>query len=249
MIGGEVTTMVGEQLAGARRASGLSLEDLARRTKIPATRLQALEAGLYELLPPPIFSRGFVRAYATEVGLDPEALVRQYDVERPPAPTEGRALPATGLDEEWPQGAWSRAGHAAMLAFGVAVVAILIWTGREPSERAASGDATPRSTAAQGRSTPDPVATTGNQGDGQVDAGVSVVLSAERVCWVAATADGQRAIYRLMQPGEKARLDARERIVLRAGDAGGLRIAVDDGAPQVAGADGEVRTLTFATKN
>jgi len=53
----------------------------------------------------------------------------------------------------------------------------------------------------------------------------------------------------LMQPGEKATLDARERIVLRAGDAGALRVAVDGGASQLAGADGEVRTLTFATKN
>jgi len=41
--------MVGEQLAGARKASGLSLEDVARRTRIPAARLQALEAGMYEL--------------------------------------------------------------------------------------------------------------------------------------------------------------------------------------------------------
>src|SRR5918995_922048 len=74
---------LGDQLATARTKRGLSIEELATRTKIPVSRLQALEGGLYERLPPPTFTRGYVRACAIEVGLDPEDLLQQFERERP----------------------------------------------------------------------------------------------------------------------------------------------------------------------
>jgi len=45
--------------------------------------------------------------------------------------------------------------------------------------------------------------------------------------------------------GETVTLDAHERIALRVGDAGGLTLSVNGGAPQTVGADGEVRALTL----
>ena len=234
--------MVGEQLAGARKASGLSLQDVARRTRIPAARLQALEAGMYELLPAPIFSRGFVRAYAAEVGLNPEELVHQYDAERPPAVTEPTgAHPRIDVDDGTDMWSWK---GAALAAVGLAAVVFLFWPGRSPSAARPDLETPSRATlpapAASGA-----VATTGDAVDAHADEGVSVVLTAERVCWVAAEADGRRVMYRLMQTGETVTLDAHERIALRVGDAGGLTLSVNGGAPQTVGADGEVRALTL----
>jgi hypothetical protein len=62
---------------------------------------------------------------------------------------------------------------------------------------------------------------------------------------VTASADGQRVMYRLMQPGEKVALEGRDTVLLRAGDAGALTISVNGGAPQSLGGDGEVRTVTL----
>ena len=122
--------MVADQIAAARQASGLSIEDLARRTRIPATRLKALEAGAYELLPPPIYSRGYVRACAIELKLDPDALVRRFDAERPaPAATPP---PPSSYVEAGDVADAQRVRGVMMIAGGIALVIFLIWSGREP---------------------------------------------------------------------------------------------------------------------
>jgi len=71
------TGSLGCQLRRARTARGLSLEDVAVSTKVPRASLDALENDALTLLPAPVFVRGFVRAYAETVGLDPDDMVRQ----------------------------------------------------------------------------------------------------------------------------------------------------------------------------
>ena len=51
---------------------------IADRTKIPVQTLEALERDDVSRLPGGIFLRSFVRAYAAEVGLDPEQAVRRF---------------------------------------------------------------------------------------------------------------------------------------------------------------------------
>jgi cytoskeletal protein RodZ len=71
----------GAQLKQARDGRGVSLRDIALKTKISMTVLEALERGDFARLPGGIFSRAFVRAYAAEVGLDPELTVQQFLVD------------------------------------------------------------------------------------------------------------------------------------------------------------------------
>jgi cytoskeletal protein RodZ len=68
----------GTFLRQAREQRGLSLQQLAVTTKISARVLDALEHNDPGKLPGGIFSRSFVRAYAREVGLDPEAAVASF---------------------------------------------------------------------------------------------------------------------------------------------------------------------------
>src|SRR5471032_1015402 len=68
----------GAQLKQARERRGISLRQIATATKIAITALDALERDDFSRLPGGIFSRAFVRAYAIEVGLDPEATVEQF---------------------------------------------------------------------------------------------------------------------------------------------------------------------------
>lgn len=62
---------VGRMLREAREARGMTLEDVARATRIPLTSLQRVEEDALDELPAPVYARGFVRAYAKTVGLDP----------------------------------------------------------------------------------------------------------------------------------------------------------------------------------
>jgi cytoskeletal protein RodZ len=69
---------LGARLKAAREQSGMSIRQLAAVTKISAAALEALERDDYSRIPGGIFGRAFIRAYAIEVGLDPEAAVGEF---------------------------------------------------------------------------------------------------------------------------------------------------------------------------
>jgi hypothetical protein len=68
----------GARLRDAREEAELSIEDIARTTKIPTRSLEHLEAGRFDALPGDVFVRGFLRSYARCVKLDPESTVSDY---------------------------------------------------------------------------------------------------------------------------------------------------------------------------
>ena len=68
----------GDKLRAAREGRGLSLRQIANATKISMITLEALERNDIARLPGGIFSRGVVRSYAIEVGLDPEATIEEF---------------------------------------------------------------------------------------------------------------------------------------------------------------------------
>ena len=68
----------GSKMKSAREARGVTLRQVADITKISVSALEALERDDISRLPGGIFSRAFVRAYALEIGLDPEQTVREF---------------------------------------------------------------------------------------------------------------------------------------------------------------------------
>ncbi|MCH8927115.1 MAG: helix-turn-helix domain-containing protein [Candidatus Marinimicrobia bacterium] len=66
-----------EELRESRLARGLSIEDIASVTKINPIYLHAVESGEYEVLPEPYIVL-FIRAYAKEIGMDPDDAARRY---------------------------------------------------------------------------------------------------------------------------------------------------------------------------
>lgn len=87
----------GQQLRRHRDKQRISLQTVAAQTKVSAGFFKALENGECGRWPGGIYSRGFVRAYATAVGLDPEETVTRFAECYPefaPAP-----LPVAEVDE------------------------------------------------------------------------------------------------------------------------------------------------------
>jgi cytoskeleton protein RodZ len=66
---------LGQQLREAREARGLSIEDVAQGTRIRVAYIRALEDERFADLPAPVYVRGFLRNYATFLGLDAEELI------------------------------------------------------------------------------------------------------------------------------------------------------------------------------
>ena len=70
----------GGMLAAARVRAGLSLAEVARRSRVPERALIALEADDWAQLSAMVYVRGFMRLFAKEVGLDPEAPIGLLDI-------------------------------------------------------------------------------------------------------------------------------------------------------------------------
>ncbi|GFM35560.1 helix-turn-helix domain-containing protein [Desulfovibrio psychrotolerans] len=77
-----MTTMteLGAQLCRARESKGLTHEDVARRIKVAARTLVALETGNMDDLPHAVYTKGFVKSYARLLGLDSDEYGQAMDV-------------------------------------------------------------------------------------------------------------------------------------------------------------------------
>ena len=73
----------GKFLVDARKARGMTLEQVSGSTKIPVSKLKAIECDDIASLPGGIFTRGFVRSYAEAVGLDPQETLARFEEKFP----------------------------------------------------------------------------------------------------------------------------------------------------------------------
>lgn len=85
MMDGDSTTgaprTAGMMLRSAREAQGLTLSDVAQRTRIPLRHLEAVEDGKFQALPSITYAMGFGRAYARAVGVDETEVARALRAE------------------------------------------------------------------------------------------------------------------------------------------------------------------------
>ena len=82
----------GATLAAQREAMGWTVEQVAEQLKLAVRQVVAIEAGDYAALPSPAVTRGFVRAYAKILRLDPAPLVAMCPVDNPPPADAGGAV-------------------------------------------------------------------------------------------------------------------------------------------------------------
>jgi cytoskeletal protein RodZ len=115
---------LGETLRQARLDKSVSLAEAARDTRIRRSYLEALEAEDLAALPPPVYSRGFVKTYAEYLGLNPQAMVElhQPTSRREAGPTLRPAVPHVAIPRQIPvrQVLYGISGIAFVIALGFA---------------------------------------------------------------------------------------------------------------------------------
>lgn len=78
-IDADLQQMPGLFLLQSRKALGLSLQDVATRTKVRASILQDIEEQRFDSLPAPVYLRGFLREFARMVNVpDADALIDAF---------------------------------------------------------------------------------------------------------------------------------------------------------------------------
>ncbi len=127
----------GEQLANARQALGLSIDDIAARTRIRRDYLDAIEAMDMRDLPERPYVAGFVRAYAAEVGLDPSDMASLFATQ---------TAPARAVDHGDTFRAPKRPSRAPLMAASAAILTVaigIIWAGLNPANPADMNEVEP----------------------------------------------------------------------------------------------------------
>jgi cytoskeletal protein RodZ len=118
---------LGAALRHHREAAHRSLREMADATKLGVRTLEALERNHVEKLPPGIFRRAVVRAYAREVGLDPEDTLRVFLARHPDhLPPPGRSVGPIADAESRPTRIWSLQLTCVVLAV-IVVLALAAW--------------------------------------------------------------------------------------------------------------------------
>jgi len=142
---------LGNNLRDARQGRRIDLVIAEQDTKIRSKYLAALEAEDFDILPGPVFVRGFLRTYSRYLGLDPQMFVDEYNArfgrfeeveEHGVTPALGRP----GLVQE----RVNRGRRAMRMFVIVSLVALagLAWLGLRASDEPAPADVEPRATTA-----------------------------------------------------------------------------------------------------
>jgi curved DNA-binding protein CbpA len=85
----EGAAWTGELLRQAREARGLTVEQMAERTKVSRIHIEAVEAERFDQLPVAVYLRGIVMCIARELRLDGQKVARSF-LERASSPRAGR---------------------------------------------------------------------------------------------------------------------------------------------------------------
>jgi len=119
----------GGKLREARERRGITLRQIANSTKISFGQLESLEKNDISKLPGGIFSRAFVRSYAIEVGLDPDATIQEFIARFPhDMVTIGHAASKQIEDNEALESDRRMAGTFLwLLAISIPVAAVLVY--------------------------------------------------------------------------------------------------------------------------
>ena len=280
----------GNRLKQQREKRGMTLDDIALATKIGTRSLRALEEERFDKLPGGIFNKGFVRAYARQVGLDEEQAVADYMA----AAGEPQPVHSPELLQDLAQAAERQReeagrGNSWNIPWGSVTIVLLVVAGilagwsfysREPAPQPAVQAApataepaprppvavetaptrTPARTTAPPENTADPAAAPAaepaanlqppapSSDDGQAGLfadGFVVTVHARENSWLSLTVDGKTITSEvLVAPGEKI-VKARQKVVVKAGNIGGLDMTFNGKRVPPQGEVGEVKTLTF----
>jgi transcriptional regulator with XRE-family HTH domain len=121
----ERPTTIGEHLRATRTARHLTLEDVERDTRISRRYIEALEDERFDLLPAPVYARGFMRSYAAYLQLDATEAVLAMP---PELPRPDGLEPIAGLRRQ-PATNWPTFDPrlAIVVAAIMLAVALLLW--------------------------------------------------------------------------------------------------------------------------
>jgi len=256
---------IGDTLRQARIERGLSLEEIAEKTKIRSRYLEAIEAENFGVLPGRVYVKGFLRNYAKFLEVSPEPLVALYEERYPEEQPAGTQTPP-GKEKEIHSRGRPLAYVFLAAVLGLIIFGVYVWRagalfpqspenapvpgnpdGREvPGQVYPSREQSPAPSAppAPPASSVPPV--TSPRGNNPSPPGVSLVLDVvQDSCWMRVVVDGETKFEGELTARQSRSFSGKERINVRLGNAGAVLVQVNGRNLGYLGGRGEVVKKEF----
>jgi hypothetical protein len=132
-----------------------------------------------------------------------------------------------------------------VIALVVVLLVVVVARSRPVAPRAAE----PGAVGTSGHAAATPIAAAGTAPRGAATEKLVIEIQTAAPMWITAAADGKRVLYRLLAPGERVTLEAREELAFRVGDAAAFTYTIDGVAGKPVGGSGEVRDVRITREN
>jgi cytoskeletal protein RodZ len=247
---------LGAYLRQFRYEQSITLEEVAAKTKIQARLLNAIEEGRVDQLPEPVYVQGFIRLYADALGLDGTQFANSFPTELSLSTAKRyswRELPAAQL----------RPIHLYVLYLVLIVGAVsgLSYLVKRPSSELAGNNAAllqsdlpsfyraefPSNPSANKNAVPIPGEIPGTSATNQKPSSVQVGVTLTAQSWLRVVVDGKTEYEGILDQGTQRTWSADKQLVLRAGNAGAVLVALNNGQAKQLGAPGVVEEVTFSS--
>ncbi|MDS3859405.1 DUF4115 domain-containing protein [Thermosynechococcaceae cyanobacterium BACA0444] len=243
---------IGAYLQQVRQEKSLSLEAVAAKTMIRQSILEAIEAGQSEYLPEPVYTQGFIRRFAETLGLDGQAIAQQFPahtlspmVEQPQAHKK-LALPSFQF----------RPIHLYLLYVvlvvgAIAALSYLLKPASGPNGVRPQASPTPAAPASPQNSpaSPSPVAASPTPSPSPQAEPIKVGVNITQDAWLEVLADGEVVYEGILVSGDNKTWTAKEKIVLRTGNAGAVMVSFNNNPAQAMGQFGAIEEKIYAASD
>ncbi len=246
---------IGSLLREKRLEQSVTIEEVAVHTMIRAQMLQEIEAGKLERLPEPIYIQGLLLRYAKFLGFDGRAIAQDFPVSQKKFVFKQLWF---NLFDYLPRLKF-RPLHfyvVYLVAIGVSVHTLSrqldpsasLMANQEPGQGTAVLAVTQQSESGVPATNPPkstPLATTKESAPKPSSAkedsqGVKVGLTLKDASWIVISADGKIEFEGMLPSGTQRTWEAAEKLVVLAGNAGGVLLAINNGQAEQMGAHGQV---------
>ena len=250
---------LGSELSAAREQAGMTLAQVADRTRVRSSLIAGIEADDFSMCGGDVYARGHIRTIARVVGIDPEPLVAEFDrLHAPQGPSATEVFEAdsrvtTSGDRRGPN--WTAAMAAVVVLLLVVAGFQLLRGGGSASSAGSrpSGAATP---AASTSSTSSPSASTSSPGPSSSPTVIAEVPPSARGVtmrlgvlggrsWVSVTAGSRKVFEGVLSDGTTRTFTDTKQIKIIIGNAGAVHLVVNGVDLGTAGGNGQVVRLTF----